>query len=154
MSGSPKHHSPDAFLPLKPSPSSFLQTGHQVLSFPLRLPPVSLSLTWTTAPASSPACSTYPSNPLFTMQRSDPLTPLLKDFHCLVYPQGEVCFTWLSAFHDLAAACCFSLLALPPNEITAASSKYTICFFRPPGLCISCFLCLDYSSSVSSLLNM
>ena len=39
-------------------------------------------------------------------------------------------------------------------KLLAASSKYTICFFRPPGLCISCFLCLDYSSSVSSLLNM
>ena len=39
-------------------------------------------------------------------------------------------------------------------KLLAASSKYTICFFRPPGLCISCFLCLDYSFSVSSLLNM
>ena len=129
VGGPPKHHSPDAFLPRKPSPSPSFQTSHRVLSFPFLLPPVSLSLTWTTALASKSVYSSYPSNPLFTLQRSDHVTPLLKHFHWLLYPQGEVCLTWHSAFHDLAAAWRFSLLAFPPNEITCCFPKAHHMFF-------------------------
>lgn len=72
--------------------------------------------------------------------------PLLKHFHWLLYLQGEVCLTPHLIFCDLGSACHFSLLALPPNEIICCFPKAPYVFFRPPVVCTSCFLRLDYSS--------
>lgn len=78
-------------------------------SFPPPLPPASLSLTWTTALA-SPARSSYSPIHYSYCSQNDHLLSLLRHFHWLLSPQGEVCLTWHLTFHDRASACHFKSL--------------------------------------------
>lgn len=153
---SERHHSPDPFLSLKPSPSPPCPASHQALSSPLLLPPASLSLTWTQhQPPNQPLILL--SYPLFIPQQpSDHLMSLLKHFHWPLSPQGEVCLTWRLTFHDLASACHFKPLGTSSKRNCLVLPQSTLCVFlsRPPGFCTSCFLGWDYSSSNKYLLNM
>lgn len=129
MGGSPKHHSADAL----PKPSPFLTPSDRSpsLSFHSSPLPVSLSLTWTTAPASLPSLLVCPQSIIHYAAIS---RPCLKTSTAWFTHRVRSVSLGFQRFMTRLLPAALVFWHFLQMKLLAASSKYTVCFSRRSGL--------------------